>query len=247
MFGPSRSYDYYSVGGASCANGFDLEFSTVLGHHKTFSFRVPGSTEEASRSFDWFTAIVFGTLFVFAMQSYLYWPKVFVIYLLYRSVDALLERSYKSWHWVEHQAALWLEGELESKRLEDIYPISTRCGASGVLAQTLLLSSIVMVAVDHGVWALPVFVSALASWTAFRRRRHLPLMKPWMRNMWVACAWPATLLCLTGQRILFMRTPNRWQTAWAKHWAKEVAPQIADSLVTDGPPRIVKVVSPRTS
>ena len=181
---------------------------------------------------------------VVAIRVPLYWPKVFCIYLLYRSSGSLLERSYKSWHWVEHQAALWLEGELH-KRFEVINPISTRCGSTFVIAEALLLASIGMVTLDYGAWALPVFVSAFATVLALTLRKRVPLMRPWLRFTLLACATPVTIVCLGFQRLLFMRRPSPQQRRWAKQWAVEVAPHIADSLIAEDEPFIVKIFPPR--
>lgn len=244
MFEQARSHDYFSVGGASYANGFDLEFSTILGHSETLAFRVWDTEEEQERRYDWPVVLLFLAFYFAAWSNWLVWPKVFIMFLLWRTAGQLIERSYKSWHWVEHQSALWLEGNLED-RFDDISPISTRCGSTYLIAQSLALASVFMV-LEHGVFFFAVFASAYATMQLHQFSKRKKPFSPMMRSALVVIAWPAAVVCLAFQRMFYMRKPTEAQRAHAKQWAIITAPIIARSLISDDPkPRIVKVTSPR--
>jgi len=239
MFRKPDSFDYFSVGGCSGSDGFDLTFATNNGHRRTVRYRLPDTDANAKRRLDWPVIALFAIMYLAAFANTLIWPKVFVCYLLFRGVETLMERQVKSWHWVEHQAAMWLESH--KKDIKDINPISPRCGSVMLIAKGMFFASAAMVFWDYGFRALPVMVSSLALWAGRDCVGEFMHMRPWIQNVITGLAWPTTMIALGLQRILFMRRPSPEQTAIASAWAQRTATIIADTLLARQIPVLVVI------
>lgn len=202
----SETIPLISVGGQSENTGFDLTIY-IRGNPIFFSFRAKEQSRP-STIVDWPVALLLiASPIAMVIGEGRLW-KCVGIFLILIFGSLLTQRSWKQWHWIEHQLALMLErGEYPTReKLEQQNPISLRCGSASATLYCLTFLSVAAL-FDYGLYGVPVACSCLAGYMTYHHPRAHSLLN---RILWCV-GFPAFVISLIFQRCLCMRRPSALQ------------------------------------
>jgi hypothetical protein len=231
----------YSVAGAAYADGFEVTIVMPSGRARTIRFSTADSDCRSESGKDWGAIVLCIILCIAAFANYLWWPKALVYFVLITTVETIVNKDIKRWHWTEHQMAEWLEGCFRGSQSER-NALQIRCGSIHILGKGFVIASVCMMLVDYGAIGLAVMASSCITLFIHRNISTSTLGPRWMRAVLLAIASPTLVAGLVLQRVLYLRQPTSQQRECTRQWGLTAAGTASEMVYADSP-RVIRKYS----